>query len=354
MERIVATDRAVAREALRAETTVGGVMARRFRRTSVAAVALAALLAAGVAWATTIVGTAKGDVLRGSAHADRLFGRAGNDRLYGRGGDDLLVGGTGADLLACGAGHDVAVADENDTLTGCEVVKGLPKAPPPPPPPPSPDKDRLYIALGASVSAGTGSSATPWVSLYFGYLASTIGVTRLHNLADFGATSAMLRAGQLTRAVALIDAPSDAVRVTIDIGRNDPCEFANEPGCQFADNLRAILTTLNGALGRDPGDETIQVMEYYNPDIALPGESATRAYLLGSDLKVDCSGTGGALGLNDLIHCIALEKGALPVDVLPIFDAAGERFLADDHRHPNDAGHRAIAEAFGGAVERSP
>jgi len=28
--------------------------------------------------------------------------------------------------------------------------------------------------------------------------------------------------------------------------------------------------------------------------------------------------TGSALGLNDLIHCIALEKNALPVDVLPL------------------------------------
>lgn len=88
----------------------------------------------------------------------------------------------------------------------------------------------------------------------------------------------------------------------------------------------------------------------YNPDIGTPNASATRQLLLGSDGKVDCSGTGAALGLNDLIHCISIEQGAKPIDVLPIFDAAGAAFLASDHLHPNDAGHLAIAKAFGGAA----
>jgi hypothetical protein len=76
--------------------------------------------------------------------------------------------------------------------------------------------------------------------------------------------------------------------------------------------------------------------------------------LLGSDGKIDCSGSGAALGLNDLIHCISIGQGAKPIDVLPIFDAAGEAFLASDHLHPNDAGHLAIAKAFGGAAPPPP
>jgi hypothetical protein len=62
---------------------------------------------------------------------------------------------------------------------------------------------------------------------------------------------------------------------------------------------------------------------------------------------VDCSGTGSALGLNDLIHCIALEENATPVDVLPAFGSAGAASLDIDHLHPSDAGHLAIAKAFG-------
>jgi lysophospholipase L1-like esterase len=326
---------------------------------AIAGVAIFAGLLGGVAWAATIVGTPKSDVLKGSPRADkiygkagndRLYGKAGNDRLYGNGGKDLLVGGRGADLLVCGAGRDVAVADKNDKATrGCEVVQGLPKPPPPPPAPPP----GLYLALGASITAGEGASVGPkaWVNLYFRYLASNgSGVTELRNRAESGASSTTIRSSQLPRVVASINESSDTLRVTVDIGRNDGCENANDPGCPVRDNLRAILTTLNEALDRDPGDEMIQIMEFFNSDIATPRESETRRYLLGSDSKIDCSGTGSSLGLNDLIHCVAMEMRVLPVDLLPAFDAAGPSFLAGDHRHPNDAGHRAIAQAFGGAA----
>lgn len=311
-----------------------------------AGVALLTTLAVGAAWAGTIVGTPKGETLKGSPRSDRMYGKAGNDRLYGYAGDDLLVGGTGTDLLACGTGRDVAIVDKSDKVTGCEIVRGLPKPPPPPP-----AKSGLYLALGDSVSSGIGVSV-PWVSLYFDHLrANGSGVTSLVNLALAGAPSSALLKLELPRAVTLIDAPNDTLRVTITIGRNDQgpgCDGANDATCPTAGNLRTLLRTLNAALARDPGDETIQIMEYYNYEIQTPGEGAARAWLLGDDLKIDCSGIGRALGLNDLIHCIALQENALPVDVLPLFDAGGLAFLDADHRHPNDAGNHAIARAFGG------
>jgi hypothetical protein len=172
------------------------------------------------------------------------------------------------------------------------------------------------------------------------------------NLARPGQTSSGLRNVSLPIAVATIDGPTDTLRVTITIGLNDRCDNPNDR-CAVPDNLRAILTALNEALARDPGEEAIQIMEYYNPGIGTSQESATRRRLLGSDLKVDCSASGSAIGLNDLIHCIAFENNAAPIDVLPAFDAGGESFLAADHLHPSDAGHLAIARAFGGAVERT-
>jgi lysophospholipase L1-like esterase len=313
---------------------------------------LTAFVVATAAWAATIVGTPRSDVLKGSPRNDKIYGRAGNDRLYGYGGKDLLVGGPGADLLSCGAGRDVAIADRKDRVRkDCEVVRGRPK--PPPPPPPAPPV-RLYIALGDSLSAGIGASSPlkGWVRLYYGYLASTGSVTRLHNLAQAGHTTTDLRRLRLPQAVGLIDSSDDTVRITINIGFNDVCESANAPGCPIGDNLRAILGTLNEALARDPGEESIQIMETYNQYVGTERDGVFRAYLLGSDLKVDCSGTGSALGLNDLLHCIGVQNNAVPVDVLPAFDAGREGFLAADHSHPNDAGHRAIAQAFGGAVER--
>lgn len=321
-----------------------------------AGIAIVAMVTAGIAFGMTVVGTPKSETLKGSPHADRIYGKAGNDRLYGYGGNDVLVGGAGTDLLVCGSGHDVAIADANDTIKGCEVVKGRPAQPPPPPA----DPVGLYVALGDSLSTGFGAS-TPskgWVNLYFGYLASNgSGVTKLTDVARELATTDDLRRIDLARAVANIDLPSDTLRVTIDIGRNDikynqACDHANDLGCPIAENLRAILKTLNAELARDPGPETIQIMEYFNVQIATPEESAYRLRLLGDDLRIDCSRTGRALGLNDLIHCIALEQNAIPVDVLPAFDAGGIAFLSSDHIHPNDAGYLAIAQAFGGAVER--
>jgi lysophospholipase L1-like esterase len=225
-----------------------------------------------------------------------------------------------------------------------------------------PQQRGLYVALGDSISAGDGASSLfkSWVQLYYGYLQSNGSeVTDLLNLSRGGATSTDLHNQQLGPGVRAINASSDTKAITIDIGPNDirgpnqdpNCPTANAPMCPFAGNLRAILADLKVALAADPGDETVQVMEFYNPDIGTPNESATRQLLLGSDGMVDCSGTGAALGLNDLIHCISIEQGARPIEVLSSFDAAGETFLAPDHLHPNDAGHLAIANAFGGAAK---
>ena len=187
----------------------------------------------------------------------------------------------------------------------------------------------LYIALGDSIAAGEGASSVykSYVELYYGHLRSSArGVSNLLNLAVSGATTTSLRHDQLKRAVSAIHSSSDTRAVTMDIGVNDifsdsSCSAAAAPGCPVATNLRAILTGLDAALAADPGDETVQVMENYNSFRGTPDERAWRMKLLGSDGKINCSGTGAALGLNDLIHCISIELGAKPVDVLPIFDA---------------------------------
>lgn len=315
---------------------------------------LAPLVSVGVAWAGTISGTTRADILRGTPRSDTIYGKAGNDRLFGYGGRDVLVGGPGADLLACGPARDVAIADRKDKVRrDCEVVKGRARPAPPPPPPAS--NDRVYVALGDSTSTpiGASSPSKSWVQLYYGHLAASAGVTRLRNLAQPGHTTTDLRRFRLPSAVGTINGSDDTVRVTITIGINDVCAAANDPACPIAGNLRAILTELADALARDPGEETIQLLEHFNFEVGTPRESQMRAYLLGSDLKVDCSASGSALGLNDLIHCIALERNAQPIDVVPVFDAAGETFLAADHTHANDFDHRAIALALGGAVEAS-
>jgi Ca2+-binding RTX toxin-like protein len=64
-----------------------------------AAMALALLLASGVALAVNKVGTNGPDTLRGTNKADNLLGRGGNDILFALAGDDNLQGERGKDIV---------------------------------------------------------------------------------------------------------------------------------------------------------------------------------------------------------------------------------------------------------------
>jgi Ca2+-binding RTX toxin-like protein len=80
------------------------------------AMALALLLASGVAWAVNELGTNGRDTLRGTNGNDNLSGRGGNDRLLGLGGRDNLLGGPGKDVVL--GGNEAAVAGGDKNLAG--------------------------------------------------------------------------------------------------------------------------------------------------------------------------------------------------------------------------------------------
>ena len=61
-----------------------------------AVMALALLLASGVAPAVTMVGTPREDTLRGTDGPDQIDGRTGDDDIFSLGGSDTLYGGKGA------------------------------------------------------------------------------------------------------------------------------------------------------------------------------------------------------------------------------------------------------------------
>ena len=224
----------------------------------------------------------------------------------------------------------------------------------------------LYVALGDSVAA------TPWrppagsyVDRLFLHYQSTLGVTQLSNRAQGGETSSSIRAGgQLDSALADINAASDTRAVTIDIGGNDAlyglCRGITASGesgpiwdsCPFRYNFFATLSDLRAALDSDPGPESFAAMAYYNPASGLGG--AGRPYpepfadrgLLGTDFVLDCETTAGTrVGLNDVIYQEAGRRAVLVADPYLAFKEGGQSFMADD-RHPNDAGHAAIAAAF--------
>jgi Ca2+-binding RTX toxin-like protein len=65
------------------------------------AIALALVLASGVALAVTKIGTDGPDRLRGTNNADKLVGKGGDDVLFSLAGRDKLRGGPGKDCLIC-------------------------------------------------------------------------------------------------------------------------------------------------------------------------------------------------------------------------------------------------------------
>jgi Ca2+-binding RTX toxin-like protein len=91
----------------------------------VAAMALALLLASGVAWAVNKVGTNGPDTLRGTNRADNLVGLGGNDQLFALRGNDFLLGGPGKDIVL-GGNEERAFRGDKKLVggSGNDVVAG--------------------------------------------------------------------------------------------------------------------------------------------------------------------------------------------------------------------------------------
>jgi Ca2+-binding RTX toxin-like protein len=95
----------------------------------VASVALAMVVAGGVAWAATIScggnwercnGTNQADTMKGNGGNNLMYGKGRADTMYGYGAKDFLNGGTGSDKLYPGKGiHNRALGGPGaDTLYG--------------------------------------------------------------------------------------------------------------------------------------------------------------------------------------------------------------------------------------------
>ena len=89
------------------------------------AMALALVLASGVALAVNKVGTNGPDTLRGTNRADNLLGRGGNDILLALAGNDNLLGGPGKDIVLGGNERGFSGGDKNlDGGPGNDFVIG--------------------------------------------------------------------------------------------------------------------------------------------------------------------------------------------------------------------------------------
>ena len=86
------------------------------------AMVLTLLVASGVAWVVTKIGTDGPDHLRGTNGDDNLLGRGGNDILNALAGDDNLLGGRGKDVVVGGK----SCCDRGDFSGGDKNLLGVP------------------------------------------------------------------------------------------------------------------------------------------------------------------------------------------------------------------------------------
>ena len=58
-------------------------------------------------------------------------------------------------------------------------------------------------------------------------------------------------------------------------------------------------------------------------------------------------------GLNDVIRAEAGKRGIIVADLHPLFDGRALELMSSDFVHPNDAGHRVMADAVIAALEEA-
>ena len=232
-----------------------------------------------------------------------------------------------------------------------------------------------HIALGDSVAVGEGATVPDQLG-YVGiferfYRANHRETERFANLAVSGESSFTFLGDQMARTLETIHDSSTKVQViTLTIGANDflpllrtepctsnpvgvPCRLAVANALTaFAGSYLVILSQLRIALAQDPGEGRILVTTYYNPFDGTndPLEAPVDTALLGSDSAIDCAANPGnpaKMGLNDIIACFGGLVGVEIVDIYPQFNDAAPALthIAEGDIHPNDDGHRAIADA---------
>lgn len=212
----------------------------------------------------------------------------------------------------------------------------------------------VYISLGDSVAAGNGASdpaTTSWVAL----LAKYEGGIETMNLAVAGATTDDVIAKQLRAALEAIGSGRVAF-ITISAGGNDfaglipnqTCVQDPIPAsCPIDATLQRVQTNLDVILGRLRDEEKtapIVLLAYPN-------------FFSGTGHAFEQPAARVLPRLDDVIRGVASRyKRTATAEPWDAFQGNGGTLThvldpAGFDPHPNDAGHRAIADAFIAALE---
>jgi lysophospholipase L1-like esterase len=231
-----------------------------------------------------------------------------------------------------------------------------------------------YLALGDSYAAGVGASnkSNGYVPLFLSFLeGSKAESLSLRNLAVGGETTAsMIAKGQFGMALAELrfrnqdnNPKNDVFALTIDIGGNDLLDLAEEgqpcaPPASAADaacssalaraleavsqNLTAILRSLRVAAGPDV---RILVLDYFNPYSGTGKPLEKAGGLVLPLLNKEISDVAATPGIDaDVVQTFAAFQGK-GAELTNVNGPEGDF-------HPNDAGHRVLADLVIAAYEK--
>ncbi len=221
---------------------------------------------------------------------------------------------------------------------------------------PTPTTQWQYTALGDSIGAGL-IATTGYVPRYRSYVATdTSASVTLTNLSVSGWTSGNLL-NALNNDSNFRAQISSAQVVTWDIGGNDLLDAIdrfNKGTCGGADNqdcMRSAVTTFNSNWDatvtkilsfRDKNSTIIRTMDIYNPFVATLKTNGTFAtvnpYLTQINAHIASSAAANGIPVAQ-VH--TAFNGAAGDE-----DPIAKGYIALDGVHPNDNGHKVIADAF--------